>query len=374
MEKQKKKFKIPLKLAILILVIIAIILIISMNLTTSIKNTSIENFEGDFDGDGKIEKLTIKTTSWEVYVPKNIADDTGDRSETTVFLDNKKIEHEYIYGYIEIIDVDNDGIDEIKTTYNIMPPGHPGTYCQIYKLNNNKLKKIDSYRVFHFTYHKKQIEELTFYDGIGLQPANGYNPVRDENFLEKYIEIQVRNNNCRILCDNQIIYEYETVSDINTTIINEDLDEDKNMELLVDNIILKYEDDEIKIYNDEEFFKSTTDNIVLNIFETNCDFDGDGITDNVKIKQLINNKESNASYTNYKFLFTDLYMNNIKTHKNIVSNNYILSIEDDLIHRHVIIINLKDRYNGKISKKGLRLDHGSLWTIEEERLNSWYNN
>ena len=267
MEKQKKKFKIPLKLAILILVIIAIILIISMNLTTSIKNTSIENFEGDFDGDGKIEKLTIKTTSWEVYVPKNIADDTGDRSETTVFLDNKKIEHEYIYGYIEIIDVDNDGIDEIKTTYNIMPPGHPGTYCQIYKLNNNKLKKIDSYRVFHFTYHKKQIEELTFYD-------------------------------------NQIIYEYETVSDINTTIINEDLDEDKNMELLVDNIILKYEDDEIKIYNDEEFFKSTTDNIVLNIFETNCDFDGDGITDNVKIKQLINNKESNASYTNYKFLFT----------------------------------------------------------------------
>ena len=67
-------------------------------------------------------------------------------------------------------------------------------------------------------------------------------------------------------------------------------------------------------------------------------------------------------------------MNNIKTHKNIVSNNYILSIEDDLIHRHVIIINLKDRYNGKISKKGLRLDHGSLWTIEEERLSSWYNN
>lgn len=378
MEKQKKKIKISLKLVILIALTLIILLITLTLIITKVKlygknvNIGIENFVGDFDGDGKIETLSIKTKSWEVYVPNNIADDTGDRSETTLFLDNKKIEHEYISGYIEIIDVDNDGIDEIKTTYNIIPPGHPGTYCQIYKLNNNKFKKIDSYRVFYFTYYKKEIEALSFDEITGLELSNAYNHISDKIFLEKQIEIQLRNTNCKILSDNKTIYEYETISDISTTIINEDLDNDKNMELLVDNIIIKYENDELKIYNDEDFF--VNNNVILNIFEVNCDFDNDGIIDNIKIKQAIRNED----YNKKEILYTDFYINNIKP-KTInaysLSGPYeILSINNDLINKNIIIINIKNKYSGEISKEGIMLDNGTLRGIKEKSLNTWYNN
>jgi hypothetical protein len=130
------------------------------------------------------------------------------------------------------------------------------------------------------------------------------------------------------------------------------------------------------MYNDEEFFKSTTDNIVLNIFETNCDFDGDGIIDNVKIKQLINNKESNAPYKNSKLLYTDLYINNIKPQSiNVysVSGIYeILSIETHkLNNRNIIIVNRKNIYSEEIDKEGIRLNQdGTAIGIKEKSLNN----
>lgn len=68
-----------------IVIIIAIISLILIFFVYNPKDSSSQAFEGDFNGDGKIDKLEIKTKSWHANVPKDIADDTGTRTETYIF-------------------------------------------------------------------------------------------------------------------------------------------------------------------------------------------------------------------------------------------------------------------------------------------------
>ena len=96
---EPKKLKISLKTALLIFLIIIIIL---FGLIKIIYNHFYERtkenykaeyyeFEGDFNGDGEKETLKIEFIKWTEEVPADIVDDTGRRSKSTIFLDNKKI-------------------------------------------------------------------------------------------------------------------------------------------------------------------------------------------------------------------------------------------------------------------------------------------
>ena len=160
-EKNNKNKKINKKKVIaLVIVIILIVAAIYILKPKHNKWTSELSYEGDFNGDGKKDILEVKTKNWTEKVAKNVLDDNGHRSKTEVYLNNKKLEGSINYKSIEILDYDNDGIDEIKTTYIWDPPSSQ-TRTSIYKINNKSIERLDDYRIQTFEYTSKGYIETT---------------------------------------------------------------------------------------------------------------------------------------------------------------------------------------------------------------------
>lgn len=233
-----------MKKKVIIITIIAIISLIIIFFVYNPKDSSTQVFEGDFNGDGKIDKLEIKIKSWNVYVPKDIADDTGIRSETSIFLNNKKISTRYsCSGSIEIIDYDKDGIDEIKRTYQAEPPGY-GTWNYIYKIDNNQLVKIDSYRVETYMYTEEGYNQCSFFDFNNkwyMKYINKNQIVPSLQSLEEFIKsngfIEIRfyveigkDKVCKIMFNNETIYEF-LIDNVYSGFSTIDIDSDKLKEI-----------------------------------------------------------------------------------------------------------------------------------------------
>lgn len=319
---KKKKYII---LAIILLVII--LLVIGIIYPNKQLTEEILTYKGNFIYNNKQETLTVKIIKWYEKPPKNMAADDGWHTKTTFFLEDQEIFYTIIdYDNIEIIDYDNDGIDEIKTTLTYEPPAS-GTWCTLYKISNNKLEEVDSYEVQHFFYniHTKSFEEIHIescdeYYALAHSYHNQYTVA-----LDKLIEIQFREKNCAILYNNQnytfdLIREYGTNNDIIKYL---DLDNDGIKELLIGNMILKIVNDVVTIYKDTEVLNNL-DNIDFNIFNASIDLNYDGIIDNCKIEQAIKTNENNERHV----IYTNIYINNVM-HKVWTTKKFdeILSIE-----------------------------------------------
>lgn len=350
MEEQKKTLKISLKTAILIFFIILILIlciiayIYSNTITEECYEDILECYE-DINADENDEYIKVKCNTRYVKVPKDIADDTGKRSNYTIYINDKKILEDYgDVTEIKAYDYDLDGKNEIILTLDAREWPSFCMYALVYKLENNTLKKIDQFE--KYTYYIYNINDTIRIDTFYVDRNN------------KTIEIRKYNNFYNINLDNKLIYTSENfVNDFNLKIKTEDLDNDRDTELLLDNKILKFQNDELKVYADEEFFYNS-ENIDLNIFETSCDLDKDGVIDNVKIKQAIKNKEDNKK----EFLYTDLYINNIKPQAinvHSIGGPYeILSVENDKLNDiNIIIVSMQNIYTGEIQKEGIRLDY-----------------
>lgn len=222
-----------------IIIIVAIISLILIFFVYNSKDSSTQVFEGDFNGDGKIDKLEIKTKSWHVNVPKDIADDTGRRTETYIFLNNKRVSKSNIYyDSIEIIDYDKDGIDEIKATYQALPPGY-GTWSYIYKINNNELVNIESYRVENYMYTEEGYNQCSFFDVNSKWYMIYINKNRIvpslkslEEFIKSngYIEIRFYDKIGRIIFNDETIYEF-LIDNRYSSFSAIDIDDDKIKEI-----------------------------------------------------------------------------------------------------------------------------------------------
>ena len=248
-----------------------------------------------------------------------------------------------------------------------MPPGY-GTWCHIYKVINNHLEEVDSYRLQQFIYHTNGFVELSY-----RIMGNGSRDYYETISRGRKIEIQYRGNKCKILNNSEIIYEFKIDNEYVKEGFIYDFDDDNNDELLIKNKnkILKIQNNEIKIYNDEEFF-CNIDNATLNIFKANCDLNEDNTNDTVIIRQAIKNKENNTK----ELIYTNLYINNTEPKSinlySIVSNYEILSIETGkLKNRNIIIVNRKNIYTGEIDKEGIVLDQdGTAIGVKAKSLNN----
>ena len=235
----------------IIVTIIAIIISTIIFFLYNPKDSTTQIFEGDFNGDGKIDKLEIKTKSWHVNVPKDIVDDTGSRTKTYIFLNNKRVGKSNIhYDSIEILDYDKDGIDEIKTTYRALPPGY-GIWSYIYKIKNNELVNVESYRVETYMYTEEGYNQCSFFDinnkwyiiyvnknriAPSLQSlkefikSNGYIEIRFYGGIDKDKICKITFNN-ETICEFPIENEYSGFStiDIDSDNIKEITNKDQSI-------------------------------------------------------------------------------------------------------------------------------------------------
>lgn len=147
------------------------------------------------------------------------------------------------YDSIEIIDYDKDGIDEIKATYQALPPGY-GTWSYIYKINNNELVNIESYRVETYMYTEEGYNQCSFFDVNNKWYMIYINKNRIVPSLQSlkefiksngYIEIRFygetsKDKICKIMFNNESVYEF-LIDNVYSGFSTIDIDSDKIKEV-----------------------------------------------------------------------------------------------------------------------------------------------
>ncbi len=197
------------------ILIIALIIIIVMNFIIPSENwTTVLSFDGDFNGDGKNDFLEVKVIYSTDDISNNTLKDTDNIQKSAIFLNGKKVKDSSIrFDIIEVADYDNDGIDEIKATFEQLPPEKYETRCNIYKIKNNSLELIDTYTVDLFCFIEGSEYIMKGFNIISISGFKYYSTDGEINPNDELFEIQYRKETkeLKIISNNQLL---ETISSV----------------------------------------------------------------------------------------------------------------------------------------------------------------